>query len=432
MPGDLVADARAILGAALAAVDPAVLMPRRLEAVDGGLRLGGRRVPLKPSARIVVVAAGKAAVGMAEAAERILGPRITRGVVLAVEGTEKPLRTLRCTPCPHPVPDARAEAATRQLLEAVSGLTADDLVIALWSGGGSACLGLPVEGVALGEMAEATRLLLAHHFQIQQVNQIRRVCLQAGDGGVAKAAFPARVEALVLCDAPMGDVASGPTLPGAFALDATIASLKNWNVWPRLPDGIRLRLASLEGKDLRARVDPALRSRVFHTALGDVDTAVQAGVKQAVALGYAAEVSEQPLQWEARMAGEILARRLKAMAARPEGPRALLAGGETTVAVKGAGRGGRNQELALAAALVLAGADGTALLAAGTDGVDGSSDAAGAVVTGRTCAAPADAEAARRALQGNDSHAFFAGRPERIVTGPTGTNVADLAIGLVA
>jgi glycerate-2-kinase len=432
MPGDPEDDARAIFRAALEAVDPGRLVRRHLLVEEDALRFGGRRFPLGASSRLVLVGAGKAAVGMAEAAETMLGARITRGVVLAVEGTQRPLRALRCTPCPHPLPDARSVAGTRQLLGEVSGLSIEDLVLALWSGGGSACLGLPVEGITPGEMAETTRLLLTNHFQIQQVNQVRRVCLAAGDGGVARAAFPARILALVLCDAPLADVASGPTMSGAFSLDATITGLRTWGVWPKLPEGVRRRLGSLEGRDPRKAIDPSLRERVYHGVVGGPDTALQAALQKAVALGYASAEAEQPLQWEARLAGDILAKRLRAMASERRGPQALVAAGETSVALKGSGRGGRNQELALGAALSLAGLHGVALLAGGTDGVDGSSDAAGAVVTGRTCAAGSDADGARKALAENDSHAFFLDRPERLVTGPTGTNVADLAVGLVA
>ena len=431
MAGDPGADARAVFQAALEAVDPGRLVRRHLLVDEDGLRFGGRRFPLKDGARLVLVGAGKAAVGMAEAVEALLGPRITRGVVLAVEGTERPLRALRCTPCPHPLPDERSVAGTRQLLAAVSGLSRDDLVLALWSGGGSACLGLPVEGITPGEMAETTRLLLTNHFQIQQVNQVRRVCLAAGDGGVARAASPARILALVLRDAPLADVASGPTLPGAFGLDQTISGLRTWGVWTRLPEGVRRRLEGLEGKDPRKAIDPSLRERVYHAVIGGPDTALQAALQKAFSLGYASSEADQPLQWEARLAGDLLGRRLRAMASERRGPQAIVAAGETSVAVKGSGRGGRNQELALGAALSLSGLDSVALLAGGTDGVDGASDAAGAVVTGRTCAASSDADAARKALADNDSHAFFLDRPERLVTGTTGTNVADLAVGLV-
>lgn len=432
MPGDPGTDARAVFRAALEAVDPGRLVRRHLVVDEGGLRFGGCRFPLGASSRLVLVGAGKAAVGMAEAAEGMLGARITRGVVLAVEGTERPLRALRCTPCPHPLPDERSVAGTRQLLGAVSGLSSEDLVLALWSGGGSACLGLPVEGITPGEMAETTRLLLTNHFQIQQVNQVRRVCLAAGDGGVARAASPARILALVLCDAPLADVASGPTMPGAFALDATITGLRTWGVWPKLPEGVRRRLEGLEGKDPRKAIDPSLRERVYHAVIGGPDLAQQAALQKAFVLGYASSEADQPLQWEARLAGDLLGKRLRAMAAERRGPQAIVAVGETSVAVKGPGRGGRNQELALGAALSLAGLDSVALLAGGTDGVDGTSDAAGAVVTGRTCAASSDADAAREALAANDSHAFFLSRPERLATGATGTNVADLAVGLVA
>ncbi len=423
---DPAGQARAIFLAALEAVEPGRLVRQALALEGGGLFCGGRRFDLSPKARVVVVGAGKAAAAMASAVEALLGERVSSGLILAVEGTQRPLSRLGCLSCAHPAPDERAVEGTRRLLEAVSGLSPDDLVIALWSGGGSSCLGLPVDGVSREEVSEATRLLLANHFQIQQVNQVRRVCLQAADGGVARAASPARVLALVLCDAAMADVASGPTMPGAFALDGVISGLRNWGVWEKLPGSVRAHLASLEGKDLRKGMDAAFRKRVYHVSVGDGLAAAEAALRKARELGYEAEVADQPLQWEARMAGTLLGRQLKALGSG----HVLVAPGETTVAVKGQGRGGRNQELALAAALELAGEAGVALLSAGTDGVDGSSDAAGAVVTGETCAKKGDAAAARKALEDNDSHAFFLNRPERLVTGPTGTNVADLVVAV--
>ncbi len=427
MPPDPGSDARAVFQAALQAVEPGRLVREALAFEGGGIFCGGRRFPLASSSRIVVVGAGKAAASMASAVEGILGGRISGGLILPVEGTEKPLTRLDSLSCAHPVPDARSAQGTRSLLAAVSGLSPDDLVIACWSGGGSSCLGLPVEGISPEDLAVATRLLLANHFQIHQLNQVRRVCLQAGDGGVARAAAPARILALVLCDAEMADVASGPTMPGAFGLDGVIAGLRNWRVWEKLPEGIRVRLAALEGKDHRKSLDPAARQRVYHVSVGDGLAAAEAALHELRQRGYAATLADQPLQWEARMAGVALGRQLKAMG---KGPQALVALGETTVAVKGSGRGGRNQELALAAALELAGEEGVAFLAAGTDGVDGSSDAAGAVVTGQTCARKPDADAAKGALEANDSHAFFLERPERLVTGPTGTNVADLVVAI--
>lgn len=431
MPRDLGADARAVFRAALEAVEPDRLVLRHLRVEEGALVCGARRFPLHASSEIVLVGAGKASAFMAEAVEDLLGPRVSRGVVLVPEGTQRALRKAACLSCAHPLPDARAVAGTRELLDAVTGLAPGDLVIACWSGGGSACLGLPVDGIPPEAVSETTRLLLAQHFQIQQVNQVRRVLLAAGNGGVARAAAPARVLALVLCDAPLADVASGPTLPASFTLDGTLAGLRNWGLWERLPEPVRNRLSLVEGLDPRGVLDREARARVYHAVIGDAGTAVAGALHKAQELGYAAEEGEQPLQWEARLAGDLLGKKLKAMAAEGKGPRALVAGGETTVAVKGTGRGGRNQELALAAALAMAGAERAVLLAGGTDGVDGSSDAAGAVVTGATCAAEADAKAAREALGNNDSHAFFLDRPERLVTGPTGTNVADLAIGLV-
>ena len=428
MSRDLEADARAIHRAALEAVDPGGLVRAHLRLEGDSVACAGRRFLLKPSSEIRLVGAGKAACAMAAAVEDVLGSRLTGGLVLAVEGTERPLKRLGCHPCPHPVPDARSVLGTRQLLSSLSGLSEDDLVVACWAGGGSSCLGLPIEGILPEEVVETTRLLLAQHLEIGQVNQVRRVLLAAGNGGVARASAPARILALVLCDAPLADVSSGPTMPGAYALDGAIAALKERGVWPRLPAGVRRRLAAMAGGDPRAGMDPGTSARAYHAVIGDNATAVHAAARKAAEFGYAAETLGSPLQGEARQMGERLGDRLRDLARK--GPYALLAGGETTVAVKGPGRGGRCQELALGAALALRGTEGIALLSAATDGVDGSSDAAGAVVTGRTCASVSDEAAAREALEPNDSHAFFLHRQGRLVTGPTGTNVADLAVGL--
>jgi glycerate-2-kinase len=430
---DMRRDARAAFDAAVAEVQPRNLVPRLLRSQGGTVVLDGERWP-KVGGRRVVMAIGKAAPGLAEAWLASAAGWASEVWVLTPHGVpvsgslEAGATILRGS---HPYPDAAGEAATRHLLEVAGSLGGDDLLVVLLSGGGSALLTAPVAGIELAEVRATTQALLRAGAAISELNCVRRQLLAAAGGGLARAAWPAPVRTLILSDVlgdPLADIASGPTVaPSTGAADA-LAVLDRFALRTEVPAAV---LRVLEAAAARPAERPAWADAVATRVIGNNLSAVAAAARELQRRGYVVEVSRDRLTGEAGDRGRELA--VEARKWRPPAPAAVVSGGETTVTVRGGGRGGRNQELALAAAIGLDGADGIVLLAAGTDGVDGLSDNAGAMVDGGTAArlraAGVDASAA---LTANDSATALAAAGDTIHTGPTGTNVCDLTVLLQA
>jgi len=419
-PGSLRADALSSLRAAAGAVEP-----RRLVAAAAA-RLELPRV----SGRRVVAALGKAAPGLAAGWLEALPDGADEVLVLAPHGVPVlPEVTAGATVLrgAHPEPDVAGETAARTMLEIASGLDRDDLLVVLLSGGASALLAAPVAGVDLATVRQTTRLLLGAGATIGELNTVRRQLLAAAGGGLARAASPAAVVTLVLSDVVAGalaDVASGPTVASPTGPADALAVLERHGLAAKLRKVVTL----LERQ--ASRPLPPLEPGPLHL-LADNRTAVDAAAAWLESAGYATVTVEHPLVGEAAVRG----RQLGALAVALQAPRpvALVAGGETTVTVRGSGRGGRCQELALAAALELDRAEGRVLLAAGTDGVDGATSHAGGLVDGTTASRLRERGVDPvAALAGNDSGTALATAGDVIVTGPTGTNVADLVIVLAA
>jgi glycerate-2-kinase len=430
------ADALACFGAALAAVEPGPRVAAHLVRTDGELALsdGGRWRHAGP---VVVVGAGKAALAMARAAAAAAGPRCRGGLVIVPHGGGTWCRSgIEVVAAAHPVPDAAGVAATERLRALVAAASADTLVVAVLSGGASALLVAPAEGLTLADKQAVTARLLASGADVAAANAVRKHCSRVKGGGLARAAAGAAgLWALVLSDVVGDDlatIASGPTVtdPTTFAEAARV--LERWLLPAEVPPAVHAHLARGLAGELPETVkpgDPAL-ARTATVLVGRNADAVAAAGAAAAARGYTTEVLTAPLTGEAAAAGRALAARLAQL---PRGrPGALVAGGETTVRVVPGGRGGRCQHLALAAALALAG-EPVALLAAGTDGVDGPTDAAGACVDGATVArAAAQGLDPTRALATTDSHPLLAATGDLLHTGPTGTNVADVVVALKA
>jgi len=422
--------ARSMLAAAVEAVQPTSLM-RRVEFVPGGVSFAER--DLVPAGRLLVVALGKAAPGLAAAfLDRC--ERVPDAVfVLAPDGVPAPERVApHVRRSRHPVPDERGAKATAELLDLLAGIDAGDGVALLLSGGASALLALPLPGVERERAAAVTRALLRAGARIDELNAVRKH-LFAALGGRLAAACPAPILTLAVSDVPGDDlsvIASGPTVPdpSTFADAATI--LRRRGLDREFADLAELLAAGTRG-DLPESPKPG-DPRLVNAAtclLGSSREALAAAASEAARAGFTTRVLTRRFSGEARVLGDALGNLGAAIASR--GPVALLAAGESTVTVSGEGVGGRNLELALAAATALAGTPERCLLAAGTDGVDGTSPAAGAVVDGDTLwRGAARGRDAAIALAENDSWRFFDGLPEAIVTGPTGTNVADLAFVL--
>lgn len=426
-----------VLAAALAAVEPAAAVARHLRR-DGDLLLAGdRAIDLRAVGRVIVVGAGKAGEPMARAAAAILGDRLSAGLVVVKDGHlgEGPVERVRLVEAGHPVPDERGVAAARELAALLGGLGPDDLVLALISGGGSALLTLPAEGVALGDLQALTEALLASGASIGEINTLRKHLDRVKGGGLARLAHPASLVTLILSDvvgSPLDTIASGPTVgdPSTFA-DA-LEVLERRGLLEAAPPAIVAHLRRGRAGELPETPKPgdALFDRVHNLLVGDNRQAAAAALAAAEAAGLTPVLLTTALEGEAREAGRFLAAILRE-AAGGEGtlrrPICLVAGGETTVTLRGKGRGGRNQELALAAAPALAGLRDVALVALATDGGDGPTDAAGAVVTGETMAR-ARALGLDHAghLAHNDAYPFFAALDDLLRPGPTGTNVNDL------
>jgi hydroxypyruvate reductase len=430
-----------LVGAALEAVDPARAVRRNLWLENEVLHVAGRRYDLDRVERLVVVGAGKAGAGMAVAAEEILGARITTGWVNVRYGYESllPLRHVHIHPANHPLPDQAGLEGTRQILALLRELGEKDLALVLISGGASALLVQPVSGVTLADLQALTEALLHSGATIQEINSVRKHLSAVKGGQLARATF-APVAVLVLSDvvgSPLDAIGSGPCAPDPTTFADAQAVLERYNLWAEIAPQARDYLErGLRGKapETPKAADP-LFERVQHVIVADNRTAALAVVERARALGLQALLLSTYLEGEAREVGRVLAALAKEEARYGEPlprPTALILGGETTVTVRGDGLGGRNQELALSAAIALDGWEKVLLAALATDGTDGPTDAAGAIVTGETVTrAHVLGLEPSSYLARNDAYHFFDALGDLIRTGPTGTNVNDLAFVVV-
>ncbi len=417
--------ALAIFRAALAAADPADAVARHLE-----------RRSFARFRNIYLIGAGKAGASMAQAAERVLGRRITAGLINVKDGHLAKLRRIELNQCGHPVPDERGVAGAERIAQIADAAGPADLVICLISGGASALLPLPAAGITLQEKQAATRLLLASGATIHEINTVRKHISRIKGGQLARLAAPARVESLLLSDV-IGDnldvIGSGPTAPDASTFAAAGAVLDRYQIRPRVPASVRHRIEQGERYEIPETPKPAdpLFSRVRNTVVGGNRLALDAAARAARQLGYRTLILSSTIQGETREIARMhaaIAREI-AGAGRPIRPPAcIITGGETTVTIQGDGLGGRNQEFTLAAALEIAGLDRVVVFSAGTDGTDGPTDAAGAIADGRTLARDTEA---RLYLDRNDSYHYFQPLGDLVITGPTNTNVMDIHLILV-
>lgn len=431
--------------AAVEAVDPARLVANALR-VEGDavvLDAAGVRaaIPLSSLGKIHLVGAGKAGRAMGEAALAALGSRVAGGVIAVPRGAGGPSGPVRFAAAGHPVPDIYSLAAAREILSILERAGKGDLVVALVSGGGSAMLSSPAAGITMEEKAETFRLLLRAGADIASFNTVRRHLSEVKGGLLARAAHPATVWALLLSDVPGDDpsvIASGPFSPDPTTYADAIGVLERYGIYYAVPSTVRRRLAEGAAGALPETPkpdDPAFLSTTS-ALLGTNRTAMDAA-----ALRMARERGAGPvaivllpgfLSGEARECARSFCARLRkaAEALSPGHAVAIIAGGETTVNVRGGGKGGRSQEFALAAAVELAGEEAMSVLAAGTDGIDGPTDAAGAYADGTTVARASSLGLDPGAhLEENDAYPFFEALGDLVVTGATGTNVVDLAIG---
>ena len=429
MPGrNLRADAFELGQAALVAVDPAVAVHQYVQQQGDTLVVADRHYMLGDYERVFAAALGKAAVPMIAALADILGERLTAGVAVTKYGhgeIQKPRGQYPITliEAGHPVPDENSVRGAQAIADLAGRATAHDLVICLISGGGSALLTLPVPGLDLADLQTLTDTLLRSGATIQELNTVRKHWSCIKGGNLARLVAPATLITLVLSDVvgdPLDVIASGPTVADPATVADAQAVLGRHGIRPSRP--VPFRETPKPG-------NPAF-DRVQHIVVGSNRLAALAAAEKARQLGLGTLLLGTYVEGEAREVAKVAAALMKGICAHGDPlppPACLVWGGETTVTVRGEGKGGRNQELALAAALALEGWPDVLVMALATDGTDGPTDAAGAIITGETAArARALGLDPGAALEANDSYAFFDRLDDLIRTGPTGTNVNDL------
>ena len=405
---------RSLFEAAVSVALPEVCVPAHL--------------PPRPKGRLVVVGAGKGAAAMARAVEDHYGDGV-EGVVVTRYGHGVPTRFIDVLEAGHPVPDQAGVDASKRILETVSGLSEDDLVVCLISGGGSALLSLPGEGLTLQDKAQLTTALLRSGATISEINCVRKHLSAIKGGRLAVACHPARVVSLVISDVPGDDlsaIASGATVPDPTTYGDARAVLEKYAI--DAPKAVRDALDRAD--DETPKPGDVRFERVQNILVATPQMSLEAAAKICVQAGYAPVILSDRIEGESRVVAEVLGAMARQVAAhgQPVGvPAVLLSGGETTVTIKGeGGRGGPNSEFLLALAIYLDGHAGISAIACDTDGVDGSEDNAGAIITPGTLARGHAAGASAKAhLAANDAYGYFEKTGDLVVSGPTLTNVND-------
>lgn len=435
-------DAMYILKSAVDAVDPGDAIRRRMMVEGSRLSCDGFEIDLEHYSRVFVVGGGKAGGAMSEAVEGLLGDRVSGGAVNVLKGTEDSyrLQNIRLYGASHPIPDERSLRGVEAMLSILEGVGEDDLLIVLISGGGSALMTYPAKEVGVGDVKKITDRLLKSGATINELNAVRKHISAVKGGQMVKRARPATVLSLILSDVvgdPIDAIASGPTAPDTTTFQDAVSVLKDHGIWESTPESIRNRLLKGASGEIEETPKPgdATFEKVHNFVIGSNLLAAKAAVEMAQAFGYNSILLSTRLEGEARRVGTVLAGIAGeiALSGYPlRRPAAVIAGGETTVTVLGSGEGGRNQELALSAASKIMGLD-VVIATLATDGIDGPTEAAGAIADGATMErAESMGLEAVKSLADNDSHGFFKGLGDALITGPTGTNVNDLTLILVS
>jgi glycerate 2-kinase len=434
-----------IFNAALAAVDPYRAVIRALRVENNIVFAGGNAYRLDAFDRIIVVGAGKAAAGMAGAVEDVLGEVINGGVIVVKYGHAGTLKRIEQIEAAHPIPDEAGVQGTQRIIDLVRRADERTLVICLLTGGGSSLLVAPLAGITLADKQRTTDLLLKAGASINELNAVRKHLSAVKGGRLAEAAYPAPIITIMLSDV-IGDridvIASGPTVPDSTTFRDALAVVHKYSLERKIPDSVfsLLHLGVAGITPDTPKDGEAFFKKTRDIIAGNIGQALGAARVKAGSLGFMPEIITAELQGEARDAARFLAQTARRTRddLKPGERRCLLSGGETTVTVRGKGKGGRNQELALAFADEIAGTAGIVLLSAGTDGTDGPTDAAGAIVDGTTARKARELGVRPETyLDDNDSYTFFtrldslSNEEHHIKTGPTGTNVMDLQIMLI-
>jgi len=432
-----------VLRAALNSADSRIAIRNHVHRVENTLNVDNLTFALDEFQRIFVVGGGKASGAMAEALEEVLGDKITEGFVNVLRTVEFGFRTRKIflNKVRHPIPDKKGVEGARKIIELASRAKERDLIICLISGGGSALMPLPAKDIKLEDKQNVTESLLKCGATIHEINSVRKHLSGLKGGQLAEASYPATLISLILSDVvgdPLDTIASGPTAPDKTTFSDAISILEKYNLWKNpLFKTIRKRLeAGSRGEILET---PKPGDKVFgkthNVIIGNNRSVALAACQEAKDLGFNSLLLSSMVEGEARHVGITFAGIMKEILSSnnpiPK-PAVVIAGGETTVTVTGHGRGGRNQELVLSSSLRTEGLKGVAIASIGTDGIDGPTDAAGAIADGQTTKRAYNKGIdAREFLINNDSYGFFSKLDDLIFTGPTGTNVNDLTVMVV-
>jgi len=425
---------------ALNAADPKQIIWSKVSLKNSTLHVENYSFNLNEFRNVYVIGGGKASGSMAEALEKLLGNRIKDGIVNVPHNSKSKTRIVKIHGASHPIPDEKGVEGTRQMLEIAENADEKDLIICLISGGGSSLMPMPRDGVSLADKREITDALLKCGATINEINTVRKHISSFKGGWLAKKAYPATIINLILSDVvgdPLDSIASGPTVPDSTTFTDAINVLKKYNLWEKAPESIRKVLTDGERgviPETPKKGDEAFK-KVFNIIVGNNRLASQKAKEYLASQGLNTLLLTATLEGEARHVGTMLSAIANEIAksgnpvAKPAG---IIAGGETTVTVVGKGLGGRNQEIALSAAKKLSEIEGAVIASLSTDGVDGPTDAAGAVVDGKTIAkAHSMGLNPEKFLAENDSYRFFEKLGDLIFTGPTRTNVNDISVIIV-
>ena len=428
------------LQSALNAVDSKQIIKSKLSLKNSILKVNGYSFDLKNFRNIYVVGGGKASGSMAEALEQILGKNVTNGFVNIPHGSRHKTEIIKLHEASHPIPDGAGVEGTRRMLEIAEQANEDDLIICLISGGGSSLMPLPRGEISIADKRKITEDLLKCGATINEINTVRKHISNFKGGWLAKKAYPATILNLILSDVvgdPLDFIASGPTVPDSTTFSDAVNVLKKYNLWDTVPTSVKKVLSDGEKNVIpeTPKADDEAFKKVYNMVVGNSRSATLAARESFKSAGLNTFLLTSVLEGEARHVGVMLAsiaHEIIASGNPVQKPAGVVAGGETTVTVVGEGLGGRNQEIALAAALKLKGLDGAVVASLSTDGVDGPTDAAGAIADGKTLARASKMGLnAERFLAENDSYNFFSKLGDLIFTGPTGTNVNDVSVIVV-
>ena len=425
----------------LGTLDPEQLVKEKVSILDSTLVVEEREYDLNNYENIYVVGGGKACAPMAKAMEDILGDKIDDGLIVVKYNHGLPLKKIETIEASHPIPDKNGVRGTSNILRLLSKTGEKDLIICLISGGGSALLVQPHKEITLQDIQTTSAELLACGAAIDEINTVRKHLSSIKGGQIAKAAYPSTLITLILSDVvgdPMDIIASGPTVPDESTFEDAYAIIQKYSLEEKMPNSACGFLK--RGKMGKIEETPEAGNEIFDNTqniiVGSNRIALEAAEKRAREMGYNTIILSSLVEGESRDAAKFLAAIAKEVSRTgtpiPK-PACIIAGGETTVTIRGKGKGGRNQEFALSAAMEIEGCEGVVILSAGTDGTDGPTDATGAIVDFNTCKAAREKFRLNpdEFLNKNDSYNFFKKTGEHIITGPTMTNVMDIMISLI-